>query len=347
MDSSPAWVRRRISTGGSDCCQTVVPTDKPLCILLISLPKKTREGSPSRSSNVATLRRFFVSYKCSDGSGNPTRDSEIAAEVYRHLTVRGLSVFFSNVTLEKVGESAFSQAIDAALDAAQTLVAIGTTTAHLQSGWVQYEWQTFHNDLLSHRKPSGEILAYVENLPAASLPRALRSRQVIHHDGDKSIATLYDFIASSIGIKLKKSDIRSADWSTPWRDRYSHPIEAASGPRVQPFDKTLVPSLLPGSGREQEFDIDGKLTQIKQDTTLSRDDRAILQAMWKVAAADQQREKIMDRLISLDREDRRDDGKLREAMFLALENLNEARERAMADIRRLSLDSGEIKKLFE
>ena len=79
----------------------------------------------------------FISFKNLDEKGVPTRDAELASEVYNFLTSKGLSVFISTVTLESLGESDYKKAIDTALDAASIMVAVGTSTENLDSRWVR------------------------------------------------------------------------------------------------------------------------------------------------------------------------------------------------------------------
>jgi TIR domain-containing protein len=123
----------------------------------------------------------FITFKNLDEKGAPTRDSEIATNVYQFLTAKGLMVFFSAVTLEDLGTSAYKRAIDKALDSATVLVAIGTSRSHLDSQWVSYEWDSFYNDILSGIKPNGSVFTYIEGMTIAELPRTLRQTQTFMH----------------------------------------------------------------------------------------------------------------------------------------------------------------------
>lgn len=76
-------------------------------------------------------------------NGAPTRDSQLAQLLFEHLSSRALSVFFSAVSLERLGVSAYKRAIDDALEAAKTLVVVGTSSENLNSDWVRYEWDAF------------------------------------------------------------------------------------------------------------------------------------------------------------------------------------------------------------
>lgn len=95
----------------------------------------------------------FISFKNLDPDGKPTRDSELAKDIYDFLSAQGLRVFFSNVSLEKLGVAAYKKAIDSALDSAKVLIAVGISGENLDSQWVRYEWDSFLNDILSRVKP--------------------------------------------------------------------------------------------------------------------------------------------------------------------------------------------------
>lgn len=151
--------------------------------------------------------QVFVSFKNLNADGKPTRDSELAKEIHDFLSAQGLRVFFSNVSLEKLGVAAYKRAIDGALDSAKVLIAVGTSGEHLDSQWVRYEWDSFLNDILSGIKPDGRIFGYVENIPISSLPRSLRQSQVFEH-GPGAMERLFNFVANAVGMKITDIDTR-------------------------------------------------------------------------------------------------------------------------------------------
>ena len=135
----------------------------------------------------------FISVKNTDDKRRQTPDSQLASKLFHFLVGRGLRVFFSQRSLESLGASAYSEAIDEALNHTRTLVAVGTSSSNLFSRWVRYEWDGFHTDIRSGRKPDGRLFAYVDGVPIDQLPRALRQSQCIQHGLD-SMETLYRFI---------------------------------------------------------------------------------------------------------------------------------------------------------
>jgi TIR domain len=140
---------------------------------------------------------IFISFKNLDESGVPTRDAELAKEVYDFLTSKDLSVFISTVTLEELGVSDYKKAIDDALDTAAIVVAVGTSIENLNSKWVRYEWDSFYVDMLSGVKPRGRVFTYVEGMLPAQLPRTLRQTQTFIHSPEE-LEQLYTFVVQSL-----------------------------------------------------------------------------------------------------------------------------------------------------
>lgn len=144
----------------------------------------------------------FISFKNSDGNGNPTTDSVVAGELYNALIEKGISAFYSNSSLKMLGESAYTKAIDDALDEAGVLVVVSDKPEYLKSQWVHYEWNAFHNELLSGRKPDAQIVAYFGDFTQAETPLPLRSRETFRI-GTHSVKEVADFIEQ--GINNRKS----------------------------------------------------------------------------------------------------------------------------------------------
>jgi hypothetical protein len=157
----------------------------------------------------------FLSFKGLGSNGKPTRDSVLAHDIYEYLTARTLRVFYSSISLETLGVSAFKKAIDQALDRSRVLVAIGTSGENLDSEWVRYEWDSFYNDILTGVKVEGRVFVYIEDVGLASLPRALRQSQAINHKAG-SLELLYNFIANAFRFE----PVQSRPQKSP-----SHPLD--------------------------------------------------------------------------------------------------------------------------
>lgn len=138
----------------------------------------------------------FICFKNLDERGRRTEDAALAQDVHDFLAARDFRVFFSNVSLEKLGVSAYKKAIDRALDSARVLVAVGTSAANLNAEWVRYEWDSFFSDVLSGAKPEGRVFVYTRGVDLKDLPRTLRQSQAIKH-APGSLELLFNFIANA------------------------------------------------------------------------------------------------------------------------------------------------------
>ncbi len=116
---------------------------------------------------------IFLSYKQTDEFGNITEDYRRAESLYQLLTKAGFRVFFSEKSIFEIGISDYKKGIDAALAQAQVLVVIALKEDYLNSGWVEYEYETFCEDILSGRKPLGKIISYTDARCSLALPRTL------------------------------------------------------------------------------------------------------------------------------------------------------------------------------
>lgn len=141
--------------------------------------------------------QIFICAKRLDSNGEPTRDSELAKGLYDFLRGEGFRTFLSIYSLEQLGTPAYKSAIDAALDQADVLIAVGTSAQHLNSHWVKYEWDSFINDIISDLKPDGRVFVYVEGVAPAELPRPLRQSETFQH-GPEAAERLANFIRNAI-----------------------------------------------------------------------------------------------------------------------------------------------------
>lgn len=139
----------------------------------------------------------FISFKNSDAAGTRTEDSYVAERLYKALSSRGINVFYSNVSLLKLGESVYKRSIDQALDSAKVLVVIATEILHIESRWIQYEWESFHTDILNGIKKNAEIVTYTSHISPHDLPRPLRSYQSCAID-EMDVNSFASFVANVV-----------------------------------------------------------------------------------------------------------------------------------------------------
>ena len=85
----------------------------------------------------------FLCYKETDDSGERTRDSLLAQEIYYELTEQGRKVFYAKISLEDVAGAQYEPYIFAALNSARVMVVVGTNPAYLNGVWVKNEWSRF------------------------------------------------------------------------------------------------------------------------------------------------------------------------------------------------------------
>jgi len=116
---------------------------------------------------------IFISFKATEDC-SVTADVAVATELYEMLTACGYRVFFSSKTVFKGGSSDFSREIDNALDSAKLLIVVASKLSYINSRWVEYEWKTFHSDILSNVKTDAQIITYTEGVDTMHMPRILR-----------------------------------------------------------------------------------------------------------------------------------------------------------------------------
>lgn len=151
----------------------------------------------------------FISFKNAGPDGSATPDAAIAREVYKALKGLGLKVFFSEESLAEAGRGNFSKSIETALESARILVLVASCREHIESRWVEAEWDSFLQDVRSGRKQGEMFILSCGSLNPADLPLFLRRQQLFPADSmDKLIkfvgnalpqpAALGDFIRLSL-----------------------------------------------------------------------------------------------------------------------------------------------------
>lgn len=142
--------------------------------------------------------KVFISFK--------SEDEQVAHWLYEFLQVKGIKTFCSGKTIRLLGESDYARAIDFALDESSILVIIATNKAHFNSEWVEYEWNSFNNEIRSGYKPHGQIFTFTHNLSPRDMPYALRSRQNVPYSSTSvkdSFDNLYQFIHHALFSKSR------------------------------------------------------------------------------------------------------------------------------------------------
>ncbi len=99
--------------------------------------------------------------------------------VFDALTTAGYRPFLSDVCLKIQGEADFRKAIDAALESAVHLVAVGSSRRNLEDSWVQAEWGLFVHLKRSGKKRGNILNVLCGNMTIEDLPIALSGYQAV------------------------------------------------------------------------------------------------------------------------------------------------------------------------
>ena len=141
---------------------------------------------------------IFISFKKTD-NGNLTEDYYLAKELKKILDSLNYKVFFSEDEIPNNKESRFGKIIAQALDEAKILIYVCTNPEYLNSSYVFYEWDSFHNEIICGRK-DGEIYGVVKGLRPQNLPFGLRQYDMYNFE------TEIDKLLSSIKAYFKECD---------------------------------------------------------------------------------------------------------------------------------------------
>lgn len=151
--------------------------------------------------------KVFLSFKNTNADGTRSEESEIASRLYAALVAENIPTFFSNVTLMEFGEVAYKDAIERALDETDVLVLIGCSLNNITSRWVKYEWNSFHEEILSGDKKNGVIVPYLHSsIERKDRPIALRNQETFCCDKD-DVSKVVEFIKNHLN-RGQKSDFQ-------------------------------------------------------------------------------------------------------------------------------------------
>lgn len=164
-----------------------------------SKPAMPARPAPSIRPRVTTQCDVFISYR--------STDQAIAQGLHDYLESCGVSSFVSALSLPYLGESDYAAAIDRSLQSAECLVVLGTRPECFDSGWVGYEWRSFHNEKLSGRKPDSQLFTFVSDVSVDQLPFALRNYQMIPFS-PSSLQDAFEALARYLLRALGDRDLR-------------------------------------------------------------------------------------------------------------------------------------------
>lgn len=151
---------------------------------------------------------IFISYKEADPvTGERTQDSIFAQELYTMLCEKGYRVFYSRITLQKIGGMEYEPYIYAALTSAKFMIVLGTSLEYLNAVWVKNEWSRFSKMLDDH--PEKALLVCHKNLDEYDLPSELRKKQALNIDTVTFTENLLNSISSVVSPKSQEEPVES------------------------------------------------------------------------------------------------------------------------------------------
>ena len=142
----------------------------------------------------------FISFKNTDKNGMRTQDSVMAEELYYALKEKGIRGFYSNISISERGEHRFGKMIREAIEQCSIFVAVGTSIENFESEWVEYERESFHDEMMNGNKARARsaMFSYItRNVSTNKLPMELRRCQAFYKLED---------IVSSICTRFQKEN---------------------------------------------------------------------------------------------------------------------------------------------
>lgn len=122
-----------------------------------------------------------------------SEDAVFAKPIYQYLTNKGLVVFESDQSLQKLGSADYTKAIDEMLSKTTHMIVVSSSTEYIKSSWVEAEWLFFLN-----RKRSGKTLGNLFTVIAGDmkledLPPSLANYEVIPYN-KKNFPVIYNYV---------------------------------------------------------------------------------------------------------------------------------------------------------
>jgi hypothetical protein len=186
------------------------PVTLPLLALLVLflfagcgyyvLKIRPQQTTPSPASRVSKTENESKGVKYSPEVQNliflsaKSEDYIPAGRVYSFLTEHGYSVFFSDQTLPRRGNSDYRREIDRALEQAKHLVLVASRKEYVESKWVEAEWGSFINEKRAGRKEGNIIVLLVGSMQVSDLPISLRSFETRFLDNPKTLDQILNYL---------------------------------------------------------------------------------------------------------------------------------------------------------
>jgi hypothetical protein len=148
----------------------------------------------------------FICYKETDDlTGERTKDSVLAQEIYESLTEKGIRVFFSRITLEDKLGTDYEPYIYSALQSSRVMIVVTTSAINVNAVWVKNEWARFLNFQETDRAKT-LIPVYSNEMSPYELPNELSKFQAQNMDKIGALQDLIRGIQKLLGKAQSSSD---------------------------------------------------------------------------------------------------------------------------------------------
>lgn len=181
-----------------------------------------------------------------------SEDYPLAEEISAFLRNNEIIPFLASESLRRVGNAAYLDEIDKALDESQHLIVFCSNPQYADSTFVKEEWQSFRNEKLSGRK-SGNILTVVANeITISQLPYGLRRYEVIPFSEFKKV--LLNYVCSAIENLNKSVDCRNISHNNTKKEKdWNNLIEQEKKQMIDEVGLDGYNKILKRRNEKQEF----------------------------------------------------------------------------------------------
>ncbi|MHB8053550.1 MAG: TIR domain-containing protein [Methanoregula sp.] len=165
------------------------------------MKKRPHQTTPSPASpvmkteNASTVEKYSTDVPNLIFLSAKSEDYAPASRVYSFLAERGYSVFFSDQTLPRMGNSDYRREIDKALEQAKHLILVTSRKEYVESKWVEAEWGSFINEKRSGRKDGNIVVLLAGSMQIGDLPISLRSFETRFLDNPKTLDQILSYLS--------------------------------------------------------------------------------------------------------------------------------------------------------
>ncbi|MCQ2343847.1 MAG: SUMF1/EgtB/PvdO family nonheme iron enzyme [Paludibacteraceae bacterium] len=150
--------------------------------------------------------------KCDVFISSKREDYDLAEQISAFLRKNGLNPFLASESLRRIGNAAYLDEIDQALEECNHLIVFCTKPEYAGSEYVKEEWQSFRNEKLSGRK-SGNILTVVaDTVSVGQLPFGLHRYEVIKFSDYRHV--LLDYLDNERGKSPSHNSVTNFNFNT-------------------------------------------------------------------------------------------------------------------------------------